>query len=181
MGLDLSYGPAADYMVIRNPDLLRDAPPLACVFSNASLELPSIGWQLFILDSSQSDSTAFPSFLNTCATRLLAEPLRRLMLIPEHKKKSRHLSDPPSFSPGIGLSPNPRSGSFELLQQRRIGVVEEEPFDEGLSVPHPDLVERATEMLLDGVFGDVKRGGICAVEKPLMTRPTTARSRALSP
>ena len=29
------------------------------------LELPSIGWQLFILDSSQSDSTAFPSCLDT--------------------------------------------------------------------------------------------------------------------
>jgi hypothetical protein len=28
------------------------------------LVLPSIGWQLFILDSSQSDSTAFPSCLD---------------------------------------------------------------------------------------------------------------------
>src|SRR5215204_1841574 len=41
------------------------------------LELPSIGWQLFILGSSQSDSTAFPSSLDTYATRLLTEPLRR--------------------------------------------------------------------------------------------------------
>src|SRR5215210_5715116 len=39
------------------------------------LELPPIGWQLFILGSSQSYSTAFPTFLDTCATRLLAEPL----------------------------------------------------------------------------------------------------------
>jgi hypothetical protein len=30
-----------------------------------ALELPSIGWQLFIRDSSQSDSTAFPSCLDT--------------------------------------------------------------------------------------------------------------------
>ncbi len=43
----------------------------------AGLELPPIGWQLFILGSSQSDSTAFPSFLDTYATCLLAEPLRR--------------------------------------------------------------------------------------------------------
>jgi hypothetical protein len=32
---------------------------------NADLELPSIGWLLFILDSSQSDSTAYPSWLDT--------------------------------------------------------------------------------------------------------------------
>jgi hypothetical protein len=41
----------------------------------SALELPSIGWQLFILGSSQSDATAFPSFLDTHATRLLTEPL----------------------------------------------------------------------------------------------------------
>src|SRR5215210_5339398 len=41
------------------------------------LELPPIGWLLFILGSSQSDSTALPSFLDTYATRLLAEPLSR--------------------------------------------------------------------------------------------------------
>src|SRR5215217_2316524 len=40
------------------------------------LELPPIGWQLFILGNSKSDSTAFPLFLDTYATRLLAEPLR---------------------------------------------------------------------------------------------------------
>ena len=39
------------------------------------LELPPIGWQLFMLDSSQSDSIAFPSCLDTYATRLLTEPL----------------------------------------------------------------------------------------------------------
>src|SRR5215218_7413329 len=39
------------------------------------LEVPSIGWQLFILESYQSDSTAFPSCLDTYATRLLTEPL----------------------------------------------------------------------------------------------------------
>jgi hypothetical protein len=42
----------------------------------SGLELPSIGWQLFILGNSQSDSTAFLSFLDTYATRLLTEPLR---------------------------------------------------------------------------------------------------------
>src|SRR5215210_4706376 len=36
-----------------------------------------MGWQLFILDSSQSDSIAFPSCLDTYATRLLTEPLSR--------------------------------------------------------------------------------------------------------
>src|SRR5215203_4117795 len=41
------------------------------------LELPPIGWQLFILGNSKSDSTAFPLFLDTYATRLLAEPLSR--------------------------------------------------------------------------------------------------------
>src|SRR5215218_11110313 len=40
-----------------------------------ALELPPIGWQLFILGNSKSDSTAFPLFLDTYATRLLAEPL----------------------------------------------------------------------------------------------------------
>src|SRR5215204_663748 len=45
-----------------------------------SLELPPIGWQLFLLGNSKSDSTAFPSFLDTYATRLLAEPLSSLLL-----------------------------------------------------------------------------------------------------
>jgi hypothetical protein len=42
-----------------------------------NLELPPIGWQLFIRGNSQSDSTPFPSLLDTYATRLLAEPLSR--------------------------------------------------------------------------------------------------------
>ena len=44
------------------------------------LELAPIGWQLFILGSYQSDSTAFPLFLDTYATRLLARPLSRANL-----------------------------------------------------------------------------------------------------
>jgi hypothetical protein len=39
------------------------------------LELPSIGWQRFVLGSSQNHSTAFLSSLDTYATRLLTEPL----------------------------------------------------------------------------------------------------------
>jgi hypothetical protein len=39
------------------------------------LELPSIGWQLIILGSSLSDSTAFLSSIDTYAIRLLTEPL----------------------------------------------------------------------------------------------------------
>ena len=50
---------------------------LLSVLALAIFELPPIGWQLFILGSSQGDSTAFPAFLGTYATRLLAEPLRR--------------------------------------------------------------------------------------------------------
>ena len=41
------------------------------------LELPSTGWQLFVLGSPQSDSTAFLSFLDTYATRQLTKPLKR--------------------------------------------------------------------------------------------------------
>ena len=48
---------------------------LSLIAQYGYLELPPIGWQLFILGSSQSYSTAFPTFLDTCATRLLAEPL----------------------------------------------------------------------------------------------------------
>src|SRR5215207_6103287 len=51
--------------------------PTREIRKNTLLELPSIGWQLFILDSSQSDSTAFPSCLDTYATRLLTEALSR--------------------------------------------------------------------------------------------------------
>ena len=53
--------------------LKRPALALALVI----LELPSIGWQRFILDSSQSDPIAIPAFLDTYATRLLTEPLSR--------------------------------------------------------------------------------------------------------
>ena len=42
------------------------------------LERPSIVWQLLILGSSQSNSTAFLSSLDTYATRLLTEPLTRV-------------------------------------------------------------------------------------------------------
>ena len=44
------------------------------------LELPPIGWQLFILGSSQSDPIALPAFLDTYATRLLTEPLSSELL-----------------------------------------------------------------------------------------------------
>src|SRR5215211_8877691 len=47
----------------------------------SALELPPIGWQLFILGNSKSDSTAFPLFLDTYATRLLAEPLSRAQVM----------------------------------------------------------------------------------------------------
>jgi hypothetical protein len=50
--------------------------------SPPALELPSIGWQLFILDSSQSNSTAFPLCLDTYATRLLTEPLKQIAVRP---------------------------------------------------------------------------------------------------
>lgn len=45
-------------------------------YASVVLELPPIGRQLFILGSAQSDSTTFPSFCDTYATRLLAQPLR---------------------------------------------------------------------------------------------------------
>src|SRR5215203_2654736 len=45
-------------------------------YTSLVLELPSIGWQLFVLGSTQSDSTASLSLLDTYATRLLTEPLR---------------------------------------------------------------------------------------------------------
>ena len=60
----------------------RAAMPSSYLISSAQdmthfLELPPIGWQLFILSSSLSLSTALPTFLDACATRLLAEPLKR--------------------------------------------------------------------------------------------------------
>ncbi len=53
----------------------RSLQKLSVRVSQLNLELPSIGWQLFVLGSSQSDSTAFSSLLDTYATRLLTEPL----------------------------------------------------------------------------------------------------------
>src|SRR5215203_4632205 len=50
-------------------------PPSAQLFRTSFLELPSIGWQLFILGSSPRDQTALPSLLATYTTRLLTEPL----------------------------------------------------------------------------------------------------------
>src|SRR5215217_559605 len=60
------------------------------------LELPSIGWQLFILDSSQSDPIALPAFLDTYATRLLTEPLsprvfRKEGAVPPSRHRDRPL------------------------------------------------------------------------------------------
>lgn len=43
--------------------------------SGPDLEAPPIDWQLFILDRDQSDSTAFPPFIDTCSTRLLTKAL----------------------------------------------------------------------------------------------------------
>src|SRR5215218_11470954 len=61
--------------------ILGSSPPALCIATDLHravfLEVPSIGWQLFILESYQSDSTAFPSCLDTYATRLLTEPLSR--------------------------------------------------------------------------------------------------------
>ncbi len=65
------------YMSDERVDLIYLDPPFN--FTRCSLELPSIGWQLFILDSYQSDSTAFPLSLDTCATRLLTEPLSSII------------------------------------------------------------------------------------------------------
>src|SRR5215203_4984267 len=57
-----------------------------------NLELPSIGWQLFILDSSQSDPITLPAFLDTYATRLLTEPLRAR----EEERSSKLLGPAPT-------------------------------------------------------------------------------------
>src|SRR5215218_6657292 len=59
--------------------LLRCADQKSVAPGSPDLELPSIGWQLFILDSSQSDPIALPAFLDTYATRLLTEPLNRIL------------------------------------------------------------------------------------------------------
>src|SRR5215218_1203751 len=59
---------------------------------SSSLELPPIGWQLFILGNSKSDSTAFPLFLDTYATRLLAEPVSCGRQNSFHLTRDCHLS-----------------------------------------------------------------------------------------
>ena len=49
---------------------------LAHLLSPLFLEAPSIGWQLFALDSSQGDKKALVLSLDTYGTRLLTEALR---------------------------------------------------------------------------------------------------------
>ena len=48
---------------------------VAALAYSTVLEAPSIGWQLFALDSSQCDRKAFVSSLDTYGTRLLTEAL----------------------------------------------------------------------------------------------------------
>src|SRR5215208_4226881 len=76
------------YQLIYGRRCMRAPPssPLSALWGY--LELPPIGWQLFILGNSKSDSTAFPLFLDTYATRLLAEPLRS-PVVPRPSLRSR--------------------------------------------------------------------------------------------
>src|SRR5215213_1740225 len=54
----------------------RPEPPATTSFTpSPRLELPPIGWQLFILNSAQSDFKVVPSLLDTYSTHLLAEAL----------------------------------------------------------------------------------------------------------
>src|SRR5215213_4276520 len=79
-----------------------------------NLELPSIGWQLFILDSSQSDPIALPAFLDTYATRLLTEPLRAAS-----NASAIHLADSDG-SDALSSLRHPRSpGEGPYWHQRR--------------------------------------------------------------
>src|SRR5215217_8887854 len=57
---------------------MDDASVWLCVTTclTPTLEAAPIGWQLFLLGSSQGDSTAFPLCFDTYATRLLAQALR---------------------------------------------------------------------------------------------------------
>src|SRR5215207_6540815 len=80
----------------------------------SSLELPSIGWQLFILDSSQSDPIALPAFLDTYATRLLTEPLRGLLEFPQNLRTPCE-GNMPSYSSGCT---EVSRGSRELTWRR---------------------------------------------------------------
>src|SRR5215217_9774714 len=56
---------------------MDDASVWLCVTTclTPTLEAAPIGWQLFLLGSSQGDSTAFPLCFDTYATRLLAQAL----------------------------------------------------------------------------------------------------------
>src|SRR5215203_3107916 len=71
----LIFGWSALLIILLIP--MSDSPRFVALVS--LLELPSIGWQLFILDRSQSDPKALPAFLDTYATRLLTEPLSYLV------------------------------------------------------------------------------------------------------
>src|SRR5215210_4063951 len=101
-----------------SPTLLGPGLPWFPVFFPVFLELPSIGWQLFALVGSQSDSTASFSSLDTYATRLLTEPLS---------------SPPLRFGT---FYPNSRLGTLMFLgpEQREILLHPEHPLDGGL---HP--------------------------------------------
>src|SRR5215213_7663268 len=55
--------------------LIPQTRKLAGVCLAVYLELPPIGWQLFILNSAQSDFKVVPSLLDTYSTHLLAEAL----------------------------------------------------------------------------------------------------------
>src|SRR5215210_5583804 len=73
--------------------------------TNRVLELPSIGWQLFALVGSQSDSTASFSSLDTYATRLLTEPLSRPPEPRDIRVRPRHRR--PRSIPGASGSRRP--------------------------------------------------------------------------
>ena len=73
-----------------------------------NLELPSIGWQLFVLGSSRSDCTVLALLLDTYATRLLTERLKHRferIRIPLAKMElaRRHPTDDPIAYPAINL------------------------------------------------------------------------------
>jgi hypothetical protein len=46
-----------------------------------------------------------------------------------------------------------------LPEKRRVQVVEEEPHDEFTPTAHPNLLEDAAQMVLDGVLRDKERPG----------------------
>ncbi len=89
----------------------------------AALEAPPIGWQLFILGSSQSDSAAFSSLLDTYATRLLAEALRwtksgsvavAMATSPDRRELAGWQEEPVRYSVAIyGMTPNERTMPYQ--------------------------------------------------------------------